>query len=247
MTQVTGLLRYPLKSHGRENLENVSLKAGCSMPFDRHWAVAHDASKADGSEWVSCANFSRASKAPALMAITSRFDESAGLLTLSHPAKPDLTFDPDHDAAAFIAWVSPLVPQNRALPDRILKLAGRGFTDSDFPSVTLCNHASHRAVEQRMGRPLSVHRWRGNIWLEADAPWEEFDWMDKHVRIGDCVLHVRERTDRCLATAANPETGQRDADTLSALGHWGHQDFSVRAEVVEGGKIQIGDTLEVLS
>lgn len=247
MKQVTGLLRYPLKSHGRENLENVYLKAGCSMPFDRHWAVAHDASKADGSEWVACANFSRVSKAPALMAITSRFDESAGLLTLSHPAKPDLTFDPDHDAAAFIAWVSPLVPQNRALPDRILKLAGRGFTDSDFPSVTLCNHASHRAVEQRMGRPLSIHRWRGNIWLDADAPWEEFDWMGKHVRIGDCVLHVRERTDRCLATAANPETGQRDADTLSALDHWGHQDFSVRAEVVESGKIQIGDTLEVLS
>lgn len=246
MTQVTGLLRYPLKSHGRESLEAVSLKAGYSMPFDRHWAVAHDASKADGSEWVPCANFSRVSKAPALMAITSHLDEATGLLTLSHPAKPDLTFDPDRDAATFIKWVSPLVPQNRALPDRIIKLAGRGFTDSDFPSVTLCNHASHRAVEQRMGRPLSIHRWRGNIWLENEAPWEEFDWLDRKLRIGECVLHIRERTDRCLATTANPETGQRDADTLSTLQHWGHQDFSVRAEVIEDGTIRIGDTLEVL-
>lgn len=246
MTQVTGLLRYPLKSHGRESLEEVSLKAGYSMPFDRHWAVAHDASKADGSEWVPCANFSRVSKAPALMAITSHLDEATGLLTLSHPAKPDLTFDPDQDAATFIKWVSPLVPQNRALPDRIIKLAGRGFTDSDFPSVTLCNHASHRAVEQRMGRPLSIHRWRGNIWLENEAPWEEFDWLDRKLRIGECVLHIRERTDRCLATTANPETGQRDADTLSTLQHWGHQDFSVRAEVIEDGTIRIGDTLEVL-
>lgn len=246
MTQVTGLLRYPLKSHGRESLEAVSLKAGYSMPFDRHWAVAHDASKADGSEWVPCANFSRVSKAPALMAITSHLDEATGLLTLSHPAKPDLTFDPDQDAATFIKWVSPLVPQNRALPDRIIKLAGRGFTDSDFPSVTLCNHASHRAVEQRMGRPLSIHRWRGNIWLENEAPWEEFDWLDRKLRIGECVLHIRERTDRCLATTANPETGQRDADTLSTLQHWGHQDFSVRAEVIEDGTIRIGDTLEVL-
>ena len=180
------------------------------------------------------------------MAITSHLDEATGLLTLSHPAKPDLTFDPDQDAATFIKWVSPLVPQNRALPDRIIKLAGRGFTDSDFPSVTLCNHASHRAVEQRMGRPLSIHRWRGNIWLENEAPWEEFDWLDRKLRIGECVLHIRERTDRCLATTANPETGQRDADTLSTLQHWGHQDFSVRAEVIEDGTIRIGDTLEVL-
>jgi len=246
MTQITGLLRYPLKSHGRESLIKVDLMAGCSLPYDRHWAVAHDASKADGTEWVSCANFSRVAKAPALMAITSQLDEETGLLTLSHPAKPDLTFDPDQDAATFIKWVTPLVPQNRALPERILKLAGRGFTDSDFPSVTLCNHATHRAVEQRIGRPLSIHRWRGNIWLDTEAPWEEFDWIDRHLRIGSCVLYVRERTDRCLATTANPETGQRDADTLSALDHWGHQDFSVRAEVIEGGTIQIGDTLEVL-
>ncbi len=246
MIQVTSLLRYPLKSHGREHLEQVALRAGASMPYDRQWAVAHDAARIDGSEWAPCANFSRVSKAPALMAITSHYDEETGLLTLSHPAKADLSFDPDGDTTGFINWVTPLVPQNRALPDRIVKLEGRGFTDSDFPSVTLCNTASHRAVEQHIGRALSVHRWRGNIWLDGEAPWEEFDWMDRKVRIGSCVLHVRERTDRCLATTANPETGQRDTDILSALEHWGHRDFSVRAEIVESGEIRVGDPLEVL-
>ena len=246
MTTVTTLLRHPIKSHGRENLEEVVLTAGESMPYDRRWAVAHDASKADGAAWAPCANFSRVSKAPALMAITSSLDADAGLLTLKHPERPDLVFDPDTESARFIDWVMPLVPQDRALPDRIVKLAGRGFTDSDFASVTLCNHASHRAVEQRLGKPLSIHRWRGNIWLDCEAPWEEFDWMDRDVQIGECILTVRERTDRCMATAANPKTGKRDADTLGALEHWGHQDFSVRAEVKQGGLIRKGDTLVVL-
>lgn len=246
MTRVTSLLRHPLKSHGREALESVELLPGNSMPFDRLWAVAHDASKADGTEWAQCANFSRVSKAPALMAITSKLDEETGRLTLSHPAKPDITFDPDTEAQMFIQWVSPLVPQNRAMPERIIKLEGRGFTDSDFASITLCNLASHRAVESQMGRDLSIHRWRGNIWFDCETPWIEFDWMGKDVRIGDCVVHMRERTDRCLATTANPDTGQRDADTLSALENFGHQDFSVRAEVKTGGMIKIGDLVEVL-
>jgi uncharacterized protein len=246
MTTVTTILRYPLKSHGREILPQVTLDAGQSMPCDRLWAVAHETSTADGSAWVPCVNFSRVSKAPALMAITSNLDETTGLLTLSHPARPDLTFNPDEDCGDFLKWVKPFVPQERALPARIIKLPQRGFTDSDFPSVTLCNHASHRAVEARMGHELSTHRWRGNFWFETDEPWIEFDWIGKDIRIGTCILTVRERTDRCLATTANPRTGQRDADTLSALRHWGHQDFSVRAEIKRSGTIEPGDRLEVL-
>lgn len=246
MKRVTSLLRYPLKSHGRESLEQVTLIAGQSMPFDRMWAVAHEASKADGGVWAPCANFSRASKAPALMAISSRFDEASGKLTLSHPDREDLTFDPDTESDRLIAWVLPLVPQDRALPARIVKLPGRGFTDSDFPSLTLCNHSSHRAVEQKIGQPFSTHRWRGNLWFESKEPWVEFEWIGRDVQIGEAVLRVQERTDRCLATTANPDTGRRDLDTLRALESWGHQDFSVRAEVVKGGQIRIGDTVDLL-
>lgn len=247
MTKITGLWRHPLKSHGREALEAVTLRAGEAMPFDRLWAVAHDASEADGSEWVPCAHFSRVSKAPELMAITSELDEARGTLTLSHPKRPVLTFDPDTEAEAFINWVMPIVPQNRALPNRIIRLEKRGFTDSDFASVTLCNHASHAAVEAHLGHELSMHRWRGNVWFESDSAWEEFAWIGRDVSIGECVLRPRERTDRCLATHTNPNTGARDTNILSALEHFGHQDFSVRAEVIKGGEICLGDPVQVLS
>ena len=98
---------------------------------------------------------------------------------------------------------------------RLIRVPGVGLTDSTWPSVTLCNMASHRAVEQKPGRALSIHRWRGNIWFDGLAVWEEFDWIGREVRIGEAVLKVHERTERCLATTANPETGKRDADTLA--------------------------------
>jgi len=243
---VSSIWRHPIKSHGREELTAVTLEAGKTMPWDRTWAVAHEASRAGNEAWSPCAAFSRVSKAPALMAITATLDETAQAITLRHPDRPDLCFRPDTEADLFLDWVAPLMPADRAASARIVRVPGRGMTDSDFPSVTLCSHSAHRAVEQRLGQPLSIHRWRGNIWIDGLAPWQEFEWLDRDVRIGETVLRVRERTDRCLATTANPDTGRRDADTLGALNHWGHADFSVRAEVIAGGDIAIGARVERL-
>ncbi|MFZ5962617.1 MOSC domain-containing protein [Thalassococcus sp. BH17M4-6] len=244
--RVTEIWRHPIKSHGREALERVTLSAGQTLPWDRVWAVAHEKSDADGSVWVPCQNFSRVSKVAALMQITAQLDEDAETITLRHPDRPDLTIAPDRDEAAFLEWVKPLMPENRAQSARLIRARQHGMVDSDFASVTLCNMSSHRAVEQKLGRALSIHRWRGNIWMDGLAPWEEFDWLDREVQIGSAIFKVRERTDRCLATTTNPDTGQRDADTLSVLDTWGHRDFSVRAEVVRAGDVATGDTVRRL-
>lgn len=241
---VTTLWRHPIKAHGREALEQVSLIPGHCMPGDRVWAVAHEASKADGTGWASCGNFTRAAGSPQLMAITAR--TMGNEIALMHPQRPDFRFDPETDQDGFIDWVTPLMPEGRAAPVRLVSAPGVGFTDSPWQSITLCNMASHRAVEQKLGRDLSIHRWRGNIWFDGFPVWEEFDWIDRTLRIGDAVLKVRDRTTRCKATTANPETGLRDADLLGALEMWGHQDFSVQAEVIEGGLIQTGDKVELI-
>ncbi|MEP1330421.1 MOSC N-terminal beta barrel domain-containing protein [Pseudophaeobacter sp.] len=246
---VTDIWRHPLKSHGREALDSVTMIAGQTMPGDRVWAVAHDASKADGSQWAPCANFTRGAKAPQLMAINAQLEDVTGQLTLSHPDRPDLSFDPDAaaDLQRFLDWEKPLTPADRAASARIIRVPGRGMTDTDFPSVSLCNWASHRAVEAAIGHDLSPKRWRGNIWFDLGAPWAENDLMGSQIQIGEVTFLIRERVTRCLATTANPETGVRDADTLKTLKEtWGHQDFSVYAEVITGGDIRLGDSVKVL-
>lgn len=241
--EITDILRHPIKSHGREAVARATVEAGGTLPWDRVWAVAHSESNADGGAWAPCQNFSRGAKAAGLAAITSELDTEAGTITLHHPDLGSVTLDPDREGEKLIAWSASLIPENRAASARVIRCRQRGFTDSDFPSITLANHVSHRAVEQRIGRPLSIHRWRANVWCENLAPWEEFDWIDKEIRLGSAVVIPRERTDRCLATHANPETGRRDADILGALETWDHGDFTVRAEVVQGGSFAVGDSV----
>jgi uncharacterized protein YcbX len=233
--------RHPIKSHGREALERVRLIAGKTMPGDRVWAVAHAASSADGTAWQPCVNFSIGAKAPGLMGISARYDEATGAVTLSHPDLHDLHVDPDSEGDRLIAWTLPIMPANRTGSARVIRVPGRGMTDTDYPSVSLGNLATHRAISQKMGRPLSERRWRLNLWIDGLAPWEEFDLIGAEIMIGDVRLVIRERIERCKATTANPDTGKRDADTLATLETWGHRDMGVYAEVLSSGEVAIGD------
>lgn len=236
------IYRHPIKGHGREALASVCLSAGECLPWDRHWAVAHAAARLQPG-WNPCVNFARGAKAAALMAITSQLDEATGEVTLHHPLQGELRFHPDDagDVARFLAWVAPLNPPERAQPAQIVT-AGRGMTDSDFPSVAILNRASLADLSARMATPLSPHRFRGNLWLDGAAPWAEFGWIGQDIRIGQAVLRVKERITRCVATKVDPATGLPDADTLGALQtEFGHQDFGIYAMVVEGGPIAVGD------
>ena len=241
------ITRHPIKAHGREDLMQVPLTAGQGLPFDRYWAVAHDAAKLVAG-WNPCVNFARGAKAPGLMAISAKLDEATGEVTLMHPAKRDMTFQPDNadDLARFLDWVRDLNPADREQPAQIVK-AGVAMTDTDFPSVSIFGLASNRDLSIRMGQDLSPNRWRGNLWVDGLVPWAEFDWVGRDVQIGGAVLRVQERIVRCKATSANPNTGQIDADTLGALqGGFGHQNFGVYATVISGGVIAVNDTVTVL-
>lgn len=247
MAVLTQIWRHPIKSHGSETLQSVHLTAGKTMPWDRRWAVAHDAAKADATAWSPCANFSRGAKAPGLMAISAKTDEVTGQVTLSHPQLGILTVEPDTEAEALIAWAGPLIPQDRAQSSRVVRVPDRGMTDTDFPSISINSTSSLRALSQKAGTELDPRRFRGNLWLDGLGPWEEFEWIGKTLRVGSAELRVVERIGRCLATTASPETGQRDVDTLAALEDgWNHTDFGVYAQVVTSGEIRVNDPVEVL-
>ncbi len=251
MTLVAALWRHPIKSHGREALDAVSLSQGQTMPWDRHWAVTHEASKFDAANprWVMCRNFMIGVATPGLAGIWATLDEETSTLTLTHADLGRHQFRPDDPAdwPGFLNWVLPLCPLDKRQPTGIVTAPGRGMTDSSFPSVSIMTNASHKAVEKQLGHPLQPERWRGNIWLDGPAAWEEFDWTGRTLRIGQAELEVQEPIRRCMATAANPHTGQRDTDTLGALRDgWDHQHFGVYATVTKSGKVALNDKVEVL-
>ena len=251
MAAVASLWRHPIKSHGREALESVTLTAGQTMPWDRHWAVTHAQTKfsAANPQWVSCRNFMIGTVLPHLAGLWATLDETTLTLTLLHARLGQITFSPDDpaDVTRFLDWVAPLSAETSLTPMALVSAGDRGMTDSDYPSVSIMSKASHAAVAARLGGTLEEERWRGNIWLDGLSPWEEFEWIGKRIRIGDATLEVREPIERCKHTMANPRSGERDADTLGVLNDtFGHQTFGVYATVIDTGTLSIGDSAKVL-
>lgn len=245
--QVASLWRHPIKAHGVEAVRSADFEAGRTMPWDRVWAIAHEASRVATDApigWVNCANFSRGAKSASLMAIRARTDEDTGSLILTHPDAEPLQVNPDDpaDQARLIAWVLPLSNPSRARPRAVVRTRTNGMTDRSFPSVAILNRASLAALSEKAGQPLAEERFRGNIWLEGLEPWAEVDLVGREIRIGSAAFLVREQITRCVATAANPDTGHVDVDTLALLdAGWGHQEFGVYAEVIGSGRVTVGD------
>ena len=121
------------------------------------------------------------------------------------------------------------------------------MTDTDFASVSVINLATHREIEAQLGHDISRLRWRGNLLLEGLEAWEEMGWVGRSLRMGSAEFEVKEQITRCMATTANPETGERDADTLGALKKgWGHQECGVCVIVTKSGVLRQGDAVELV-
>lgn len=239
------ICRHPVKSAGFEELAAVDLAEGQPMPWDRFWAVAHAAAPfaGDPDGWQPKMCFLRGWAEGGLMAIRARFDEGTRVLRLTHPDRPPFEAIMPAGGAALVEWLRPLWPATRPEPDRLVaRRDGGALSDVPDPWVAIGNLSSNRALGQRLGRELSVHRWRANLWIDGLAPWEEFDLVGREIAVGPVRLRIEERITRCRATAANPETGRLDADTLGALETgYGHQDFGVYARVIAGGRVALGD------
>ncbi|MGI3168883.1 MOSC domain-containing protein [Pseudooceanicola sp. C21-150M6] len=249
MAQLASLIRHPVKAIGYEPLDRVALTEGRALPFDRHWAVAHTAAKFEGqpTEWQRKMNFLRGVTGAELMAIAARTEDATGKVTFTHPKAAELTVDPMAEQQALIDWLTPLWPEDQPQPDRVVHVPGQAMTDWPDPFVSILGTGSLDALSDAAGTPMSPHRFRGNLWIEGWAPLEEFDLIGRTLRIGQAELEIRERITRCKATHANPETGQRDVDTMKILRDtWGHQDFGVYAIVTRSGEIAPGDEVTVL-
>lgn len=242
---VAHLVRHPIKSAGYELVDAAVMAPDTAFPFDRVWAVAHAAARlTDPPTWAEKLQFLRGWASAELMTIRSSSRPEAGEITLSHPRRPTETFRPDDaaDAARLIDWLRPLWPANRPEPARIIKVPGQALTDQDQPLVSINSLSSLADLSARIGQDLSIHRFRGNIWIKGWPPLAELDLIGQEITIGTARLRVEEPIGRCRATGANPETGAQDADTMAALAAgYGHTDFGVFARVIAGGTVRTGD------
>ena len=121
-----------------------------------------------------------------------------------------------------------------------MSLLSRGVARTSWP----CGRATAEVADPR--------RFRNTLLVDGIAPHEEDEWIGHDVRAGEAVLHVAERDPRCSMTTLNPQSGDRDMDTLRMIADYrSRQDgdicFGVYADVAQPGTVAVGDTVEPLS
>ncbi len=249
--RIEHIYRYPVKGLTAEALEEVQLSPGACLPHDRRFALAQGDAPFDAAApaWLPKRHFACLAMNARLALLHSAFDPRSGVLAIRPPEGAPLLGDTRTEAgrnaiAGFLA--AQLGPEARGTP-RFVEAEGHNFTDVARKCVSIIGLASLHALEATAGTRLDPLRFRANIYVSGGLPWAEFDLLGQEIQLGTARLRVFKRISRCPATEVNPETAERDADPPRWLRqHFGHADLGIYAEVLEGGRIAVGDALEPL-
>lgn len=250
------LYRFPIKGLSAETPEALTLLAGEGIAGDRAVAIARDGERFDpeAPRAMAKTNFLMLMKDEALAQLQTEYRADQNTLLVRKDGELLLTAnlnssdDRDRLAGFFKTYLS-----DESLNPTPVEAPGHKFTDLSVVSpekmraVSLINLTSVRAFEADLRRSVDHRRFRGNICYEGEAPWEEFDWLGKTIRIGGAVAKVVKRTKRCPATEVDPETGARDIQVPFELRRlYGHFDMGIYAEINETGEARLGDPVELL-
>jgi uncharacterized protein YcbX len=120
-------------------------------------------------------------------------------------------------------------------------------------AASFISRASLRALERLAGQTVDARRFR--MLVEVDGlpeAHEEDTWVGQRLRVGAALVRVRGHVGRCLVTQRHPESGTTDIPMLDLLRTYrGDLDTTeplavgVYAEVLEPGRVAIGDAIEV--
>jgi uncharacterized protein len=269
---VVALARYPLKSAGGEQLDAVDLDH-TGVPGDRAWACLDPEDGTVGSA-KHPARWGRLLGVGAALAAGGRTVELhvggrtyvAGSPAADHalgdhlgrtvrlvdqaPAGPRLHRLLPEDVGLVPEWLADVSPGSETVtPISGVARVGRFV---DFGAVHLVTTGALTGLGRRLGtRAVAAQRFRPNVVVDlpADPP------PGTELRLGDAVLRVILPTPRCIVPGLAHRNLPADRPLLSALARHHRVPvpglgraacFGSYADVVRPGRVQVGQTVDVL-
>jgi uncharacterized protein len=95
-----------------------------------------------------------------------------------------------------------------------------------------------------MGRDR--RRFRPNLLIEGVEGLAERTWPGSRLRVGEALLDVRRVCKRCVITTIDPDRAAIDPDVLRRINAELEGRFALNCEVVEPGRVAVGDTVELI-
>ena len=260
MPHVVALYRYPVKGFTPEECDTLMVLDEGRIAGDRVLGVRFADTEAADDAWSRKIGMVALINTPGLARLNVRFDEKAFRLhiTVGTTLLVDELLNPEgrrRISAVLADYVlnlveNPLTDHPERLP---LRLIGDGhsprYHDEPAGRVTLHGRGSLRAVQAALANEVSELRFRSNIAVDGLTAWEEQSWVGRKIRIGAVEFDVVKPKTRCLATHANPITGERDLPILTTLTQKMGQEnptFAVAMLPSGGGQIRVGDQVMLL-
>jgi len=259
MPAVVALYRYPVKGLTPEACNTLTVLSEGRIAGDRVLGFRFADSAAADAAWSKKVEFVALVNTPALARLDLSFDHQRLRLRIELDGALLVEAALDNDgrkriSAAVQSHVlglsdNPLSGHPERLP---LRLAGDGVTpryqDNEGGQATLHSRETLAAVAAASGDPgLDEARFRSNIIIEGVGAWEENAWMGRKIRIGGVEFDVVKQKTRCLATHANPRTGERDLPVMKLLmSRFSQKEPTFAIGMVNsgpGGEIRVGDTV----
>jgi uncharacterized protein YcbX len=241
----------PVKCFALDHPESLELTAG-GVPANRRFLLVDGDNRRLRSSLTSWPMVIRARYDPAGERLWMRFPDGAELeqsaLASGEPVEVDV-----HGGGTIRArpvegeWTERLSAM-AGHPVRLMRPEEHGRLQT--APVTIISDGSLERIGEEAGRPVDGRRFRMLFTLSGCRPHEEDEWNGRLLRAGGAVIRAGGPVDRCAMTTRDPDTGERDLDTLRLIkGYRGLSerrtlDFGVYAEIVEPGVVRVGDTVE---
>lgn len=256
MAKVVALYRYPVKGFTPQGVDRISVLPGGRVAGDRVLNFRFADAPAADAEWCRKSHGVVLANTPGLARLQIAFNAQTRRLKISF--EKQILADDDLSEAgrqrlvdALTGYVlsldeNPLKGQPARLP---LKLVGDGVTpnyqDNVRGMVTLHSRESLQSAALALqDANLDEARFRHNIVIDGVSAWQEQSWVGHKLRVGHVEFDVAKPEVRCLATHANPRTGERDLPVMQTLlKAFAQQEptFGVGMLSDAGGEIQVGD------
>ena len=262
MPHVAALYRYPLKGFTPEECEALTVLDEGRIAGDRVLGIRFADTEAADNAWSRKTGMVALINTPGLARLQTRFDEPTFRLQISlgTAVLVDEVLNPEgrkRIGAVLADYVlklgeNPLTGHPERLPLRVIG-DGRAprYHDEEAGRVTLHGRGSLQALQAALGNEVSELRFRSNIAVDGLGAWEEQNWVGRKIRIGAVEFDVVKPKTRCLATHANPKTGERDMPILTTLTQKVGQENPTFAVAIlpsgAGGQIRVGDQVTLLA
>jgi uncharacterized protein YcbX len=132
---------------------------------------------------------------------------------------------------------------------------GSGHDRGAAAGATLVSTAALEALARAAGldAPVDGRRFRMTLGVDGVQAHAEDGWLGRRVGVGTAVVVPRGNVGRCRVTTLDPDTGERDLQTLDVIDDYraGVETteplpFGVWCEVIEPGRVVVGDPVTLV-